>query len=411
MPEFLHLLPPDMARARWLEAATHRCPAEALLTSLASGRVTAESVRAPQAVPPFPRSEVDGYAVRAADTYGASEALPAYLEVCGEVTMGVAPTFTVRPGQAALIHTGGMLPDGADAVVMVEYTQLSRAGEVEILRPVAVGDGVIAAGEDVQAGAEVIPAGVRLRPAEIGALMALGVTTVRVARRPRVAILSTGDEVVPPEVTPQPGQVRDVNSYTLSALVAQAGGEAVLYGIVRDEREALMATARRAFAECDALVVTAGSSASARDITAEVLHALGAPGVLVHGVNTKPGRPTILGAAEGKPLAGLPGNPVSALVNAGLFVVPMVAHLQGVTRIRPAPLVRARVTVNLASEAGREDWWPVRLRATPTGWEADPIFYKSNLIFRLVEADGLLKVPADATGLALGEEADVLLWA
>ncbi len=410
MPEFLHLLPPDTARARWLAAVTHRSPTEVLPTSQAVGRVTAQSVRAPQDVPPFPRSEVDGYAVRAADTYGASEALPAYLELVGEVPMGGAAGFRLRPGQAALIHTGGMLPEGADAVVMVEYTQVSRVGEVEILRPVAVGEGVIAIGEDMRAGAEVVAAGVRLRPAEIGALMALGITALHVAQRPRVAVLATGDEVVPPERSPAPGQVRDVNSYTLSALIAKAGGEAVLYGIIPDERHALEEAVRRAFAACDALVVTAGSSASTRDITAEVLNGLGAPGVLVHGVSTKPGRPTILGAAQGKPLVGLPGNPVSALVNAGLFVVPMLDHLQGVTHSRPKAIVRARVTVNLASEAGREDWWPVRLHPTPSGWEAEPIFYKSNLIFRLAEADGLLKVPADATGLALGEEADVVLW-
>jgi len=240
--------------------------------------------------------------------------------------------------------------------------------------------------------------------------MALGITTVQVSQSPRVAVIATGDEVIPPAQTPGPGQIRDVNSYTLQAMITQAGGQAVLYGIVPDKRQALEEVVQRAFAECEALVVTAGSSASTRDITAEVLDGLGAPGVLVHGVATKPGRPTILGAASGKPLVGLPGNPVSALVNAGLFVIPMVERLQGLTHPRPAPVVRARVTLNLASEAGREDWWPVRLHAVPGGWEAEPIFYKSNLIFRLIEADGLLKVPADATGLALGEEAEVWLW-
>ncbi len=410
MPEFLQLVPPDVARARWLNAVTHRCPATSIPTADADGRVLASDILAPDPVPAFPRSEVDGYAVRAADTYGASEALPAYLTVIGEVTMGSTTSLTLGPAQAALIHTGGMLPAGADAVVMVEYTQVSRSGEVEILRPVAVGENTIAIGEDVAQGAEVLPAGLRLRPADLGALMALGITTVQVAQKPRVAVLSTGDELVSPDQVPEPGQIRDVNSYTLKALIARAGGEAILYGIVPDERQALESSVRRAFVACDALVVTAGSSASTRDITAEVLHGLGQPGVLVHGVATKPGRPTILGVADGKPLVGLPGNPVSALVNAGLFVVPMVETLQGLTRPRRAPVVRARVTLNLPSEAGREDWWPVRLHAGPEGWMAEPIFYKSNLVFRLVEADGLLKVPADATGLALGEKAEVWLW-
>lgn len=409
MPEFLHLLPPEEARQRWLPHFTHRLPSERVPTAQALGRVTAEPITASHPMPPFPRSAVDGFAVRAADTYGASESLPAYLTVMGEVPMGAAATFRVGPGQAALIHTGGMLPEGADAVVMVEYTQQAREGEVEVLRPVAVGDNVIALGEDVAQGEVVISQGVRLRAAEIGGLMALGVVQVSVVRKPRVGILSTGDEVVPPETMPGPGQVRDVNTYALSAQVRRWGGEPVAYGILPDRREALEDAARRALAECDLVVVTAGSSASVRDMTAEVLDALGEPGVLVHGVATKPGRPTILAVAEGKPVIGLPGNPVSALVNTDLFVRPALERLLGLRVLRPRPVVRARVTVNLPSEAGREDWWPVRLRATLEGWEAEPIFYKSNLVFRLVEADGLLKVPADATGIAAGEWAEVVL--
>jgi molybdenum cofactor synthesis domain len=409
MPEFLHLVPPEEARQRWLPHITHRLPTETVPTAQALGRVTAEAVVAPHPMPPFPRSAVDGYAVRAADTYGASESLPAYLTVVGEVPMGAAPAVTVGPGQAALIHTGGMLPPGADAVVMVEHTQMAREGEVEVLRPVAVGENVIALGEDVAQGETVLPPGIRIRAAEIGGLMALGIVQVPVVREPKVGILSTGDEVVAPEDVPGPGQVRDVNTYTLSAQVRRWGGVPVAYGILPDRRGALEEAARRALAECDLVVVTAGSSASVRDMTAEVLDALGEPGVLVHGVATKPGRPTILAVADGKPVIGLPGNPVSALVNTDLFVRPALERLLGMQVQRPRPVVRARVTVNLASEAGREDWWPVRLRATPEGWEAEPIFYKSNLIFRLVEADGLLKVPADATGLAAGEWAEVVL--
>ncbi len=408
MPEFLNLLPPEEALAAWLPHITHRMEAERLVSADALGRVLAEDVLAPHPMPPFDRSAVDGYAVRAADTYGASEGLPAYLEVVGEVPMGAAAAFTVGSGQAALIHTGGMLPPGADAVVMVEYTQQARAGEVEILRPVAVGENVLLEGEDVAAGAAVFPAGRRLRAAEIGGLMALGVLTVAVARRPTVGVLATGDEVVPPDAEPAPGQVRDINTYTLSAEVRRAGGVPRVYGIIPDRPAALADAAARALAECDLVVVTAGSSASTRDMTAEVLDGLGAPGVLVHGVNTKPGRPTILAAAHGKPVVGLPGNPVSALVNVGLFVLPVMARLEGEAP-RARPLLPARLTVNLPSASGREDWWPVRLRQTPEGWLAEPIFYKSNLIFALARADGLLKVPADATGLAAGEWAEIRL--
>jgi molybdopterin molybdotransferase len=296
-----------------------------------------------------------------------------------------------------------MLPVGADAVVMLEMTQIARPGEIEVLKSAAVGENILQAGEDVAVGEVVIPRGRRLRPAEIGGLMALGITQVAVARKPRIAILSSGDEVIPPAAAPRPGQVRDINSYALAALVQSQGGEAVLYGILPDKRDALAAGVSRALAECDAVVITAGSSASTRDLTAEVIQSMGEPGVLVHGVNVRPGKPTILGVCGGKAVIGLPGNPVSALVIAGLFVTPLIHHLQGRLPDPAAHQLNARLAVNLASQAGREDWVPVNLRQTAAGLEADPIFYKSNLIFSLARADGLVHIAADANGLAAGE--------
>jgi molybdopterin molybdotransferase len=263
-----------------------------------------------------------------------------------------------------LIHTGGMLPQGADGVVMVEHTQMVGTGEIETLRAVAVGENVLKVGEDVSQGEEVILQGTFLRPAEIGGLMALGITQIAVARRPRVGILSSGDEVVPPESELAPGQVRDVNAFSLSALVEEAGGEPVRYGIFPDQAEALRTGARRALAECDVVVITAGSSASARDLTAEVINDLGAPGVFVHGVNVRPGKPTILAVCDGKAVVGLPGNPVSALVIASLFVRPVIEALLGLRRGRPQASVTANLTLNLPSQAGREDWVAVRLLRT-----------------------------------------------
>jgi molybdopterin molybdotransferase len=222
---------------------------------------------------------------------------------------------------------------------------------VEVLRAVASGENVLKVGEDVAKGDEVIPAGVRLRPAEIGGLVALGFTRVRVASLPRIGILSSGDEVVPPDKIPGPGQVRDVNAYTLSALVDAAGGQPVAYGIVPDQEAALRSTAARALSECDGVVITAGSSASTRDLTAQVINALGRPGVLVHGVNVRPGKPTILAICDGKPVIGLPGNPVSALVIASLFVTPVIQALLGLRQMRPLPSVPARLALNLASQA------------------------------------------------------------
>lgn len=423
MPEFLTLLPPDEARALLLSHLLREQPitdSEFLDVPASLGRVLAEDIRAPHPLPEFQRSTVDGYAVRARDTHGASDSLPAYLNLIGEVPMGDAPSFEVGAGQCALIHTGGMLPVGADAVVMLEYTQTSRVSrdlgglpsEIEIFRAVADGENVISVGEDVAQGQLIQAKGSRMRPAEVGGLMALGIVKVKVVRRIRVGLISTGDEVIDPHQSPRPGQVRDVNSYTLGALVEKSGGVAKLYGIVADEFDALKDTAAKALSECDVVIITAGSSASTRDMTADVIRSLGAPGVLVHGINTRPGKPTILGVCDGKAVIGLPGNPVSALVNGYLFVVPVIEKLLGALP-HPKATVLARLTVNLPSQAGREDWWPVKLIANSqlltAGFDADPIFGKSNLIFTLASADGLLRIPPDATGLSAGEMVEVYL--
>jgi molybdopterin molybdotransferase len=431
MPEFIRLLPPDEARDTLLGAVQAGPLGSETVKVVASlGRVSAADVAAPHALPEFPRSTVDGYAVRARDTYGAADSLPAYLDLAGEIAMGEASELRLEPGQCALIHTGGVLPSGASAVVMLEYSQTvessdARAGGpagpgvgvIEIFRAVAEGENTIAVGEDIVRGTTVLKKGHRIGPATVGALLALGIVEIEVARRPRVALISTGDEVVDPSTTTRLGQVRDVNSYTLSAVIEQAGGIPDRYGIVRDDSSALRSLASIALAACDVVVITAGSSASTRDTTAAVIDSLGSPGVLVHGINTRPGKPTILGVCEGKALIGLPGNPVSALVNGYMFLVPLIEKLLG-TQPRLKASIRARLTTNLASEAGREDWWPVKL-ATRSGVpaehgfaqgelpSAEPVFGKSNFIATLATADGIIRIPAAATGLAGGEEVDV----
>ena len=242
--------------------------------------------------------------------------------------------------------------------------------------------------------------------------MALGITSIQASKKPRVGLLSTGDEVIDPSQTPRYGQVRDINSYTLGALVEKTGGEAVRYGIFSDSFQVLQEAAAKALSECDVIIITAGSSASTRDMTAEVIRTLGEPGVLVHGINTRPGKPTILGVCNGKAVIGLPGNPVSALVNGYLFVVPVIEKLLGALP-KPKATVQAKLTVNLPSQAGREDWWPVKLivnrKSSIVNYEAEPIFGKSNLIFTLASADGLLRIHPDATGLSAGEIVEVVL--
>jgi len=424
MPEFLTLLPPDEAR----ELLLSHLPApiidsETIDVTSSLGRVLAEDIVAPHPLPEFQRTTVDGYVVRASDTFGASDSLPAYLTLIGEVPMGDAPAFELGAGQCALIHTGGMLPAGADAAVMLEYTQSAHENEIEIFRAVADGENVIRVGEDVAEGQIVQAKGSLMRPAEIGGLMALGIMRVNVVRKIIVGLISTGDEVVHPSQSPRPGQVRDVNSFTLAALVEKSGGTAKVYGIVPDSLDALTAAASQALSECEMVLITAGSSASTRDMTAEVIRSLGEPGVLVHGINTRPGKPTILGVCNGQAVIGLPGNPVSALVNGYLFVVPVIENLLGMLP-KPKATLLAHLTVNLPSQAGREDWWPVRLlrpKPIPAGadstsfpegkveYQADPIFGKSNLIFTLAAADGLLRIHPDATGLSAGEMVEVIL--
>jgi len=336
--------------------------------------------------------------------------MPGYLKVVGEILMGTVPELEVGEGQAVVIHTGGMLPSGADAVVMIEDTQAVDDTEIEVLKPVADGQNVLQEGEDVQPGDVVIQAGTRIRAQEIGGLLALGFGEVEVAEVPRVAILSTGDEVVPPSEEPAPGQVRDINSYTLSALVERAGGRPVRYGIIPDNAEALETIAKQAHSEHHMLLITAGSSVSERDITADVIAELGEPGILVHGIALRPGKPTILSLCDGVPVVGLPGNPVSALVVAGLFVLPAIRKLQGYRGPEWSPTISASLQTNVSSVAGREDWLPCRLIVTSDGLEAEPVFGRSNLIFTLVRADGLVRIPAASTGLDAGEEVEVRLF-
>lgn len=422
MPEFLTLLPPDEAREKLLShLSAPEVDSVSIDVSSALGCITAADVFAPHPLPDFQRTTVDGYAVRARDTFGATDSLPAYLNLIGEVPMGDAPSFEIGAGQCALIHTGGMLPNGADAVVMLEYTQHTseisndvgnQPLEIEIFKSVADGENLIRIGEDVAQNQLVIPKGTQIRPAEIGGLMALGITSVNVAKKPRVGLISTGDEVIDPAQTPRPGQVRDINSYTLGALVEKSGGVAIRYGIFGDSFQLLKEAAAKALSECDLVIITAGSSASTRDMTAEVIRQLGEPGVLVHGINTRPGKPTILGVCNGKAVIGLPGNPVSALVNGYLFVVPVIEKLLSMLP-KPKATVQAKLTVNLPSQAGREDWWPVKLvvsgQSSMVNYQADPIFGKSNLIFTLASADGLLRIHPDATGLSAGEMVEVVL--
>jgi molybdopterin molybdotransferase len=361
--------------------------------------------------------------VRARDLFGAGEGSPAYLELQGSIDIETPPDFDLRPGHCAGIVTGGSLPEGADAVVMVEHTQDMGAATIEVRRAVAPGENVMLRGEDAEAGAVALAAGRVLRPQEVGLLAALGVSRVTVRRRPRVGIVSTGDELVPVEDVPRPGQVRDVNSATLAALVRRAGGVPVQYGLVPDEQAALDAALATGAAECDVLLVSGGSSVGVRDLTLTAVRSLHGAEVLCHGVAVSPGKPLILARVEQggavKAVWGLPGQVASAQVVMQVLGAPFLRRLAGDARAldleRPDPARPARRAVlarNLASKQGREDYVRVRLEQDPGEPlpRAVPVLGKSGLLRTLLHSNGLVRIPADAEGLEAGEELDVRLF-
>ena len=317
------------------------------------GRVLAADVKADLDLPGFSRSTMDGYAVAAASTFGASEANPAYLTLKGTVAMGQTPTFDIGPGEAAGIATGGMLPSGADAVVMVEHTDALDSTTIEVYGSVAPGQHVIFAGEDYARDSLVLTAGTRIRSQEAGLLAAFGQPTVRVFENPRVGIISTGDEVVPVDQVPAPGRIRDINTHTLSGQVRASGGVPVAYGIVGDDFDSLQKACRRALDETDMVLVSGGSSVGVRDFTVRVMESLDQSRILVHGISISPGKPTILARAGGKPLWGLPGHVVSAMVVFSVVVRPFLEAMAGLGQDSAAPQqIPARLSRNVPSAQG-----------------------------------------------------------
>ncbi len=399
MKEFFQVVDLDQARARagrFAPVGTERVPLSAGL-----GRVLAADLVAEEDLPGFPRSTMDGYAVCARSTFGASPSAPALLTVTGAVEMGRPAREAVGPGQAVRILTGGMVPPGADAVVMVEHTEPVDETAIEVTRAVAPGENVIAADEDARRGDLLRRRGARLRPQDLGLGAALGVTELEVFLRPVVAVLSTGDEIVPAEATPGPGQVRDVNRHTLAGFVERAGGTALPLGIVRDDFDALLGAVREALAAADAVLLSGGSSVGARDLTLAVLEALPGTEVLFHGIAVRPGKPTILADAGGKALWGLPGHVASAMV---VFHVLVRHQLERLAGARPEPPVRvpARLTRNVASVHGRRDFLRVRLEEEEGGLAAVPVPGKSGLLRTMARADGLVEIGRDVEGLEEG---------
>jgi len=394
------------------------------------GRITVCELQSPEDLPLFVKSTVDGYAIRAADTFGASEATPIYLEVLGEVMMGSGkvidisgrqiPRATLPNNAAICIPTGGMLPDSADGVVMVEYTQPcqgEKGNVIEVTRAVAPSENVIQRGEDIRKGESLFPKGHQLRPQDIGILAGLGMTTVAVFRRPSVAILSTGPEVCPVDTVPEKGKVRDINAYTLAAVVRESGGEPRTLGICPDDPQELKERVGAALELADCVLISGGSSVGTRDYTFQVITDLGPPGVLVHGLSIRPGKPTIIGQSGLVPIIGLPGHPASAMVVAHAIVRPVVQRLSGLclspmeSTLRHVPhTIKAILTRNVPSPPGKEDFVRVTVTEQKGHFRATPLFGKSGLISPLIRAHGMFRIPADAEGAYEGDEIEVRLF-
>jgi len=379
----------------------------------ASKRVLAEDIIAKENIPGFNRATVDGYALKAGDTFGASDGLPAYLEVIGEIRMSEIPSLLVCSGQTARISTGGMLPEGADAVVMLEYTEQIDETMIEANRPVALWENVLRADEDIKKGEILLKKGQLLRPQDIGLLAALGWGTVLVYKKPGVAIISTGDEIVPVHSQPKPGQVRDINLYALGASVEEIGAIPHYRDIIPDDELALEKELRKCIEsdEIDMVLISGGSSVGSRDYTLKVLNHLGSPGVLVHGLALKPGKPTIISLNNQKPIIGLPGHPVSTLIVFESIVKKILSDLKG--EILPLGLnrtVEALLENNIASEGGREEFIRVILKKKDGKFWAVPVLGKSGMISTLAKADGYIVIGLNQEGLYQGDLVTVYLF-
>lgn len=378
----------------------------------AFGRVTARDVISPEDIPPHPRATMDGYAVRARDTFGAMESLPSYFEIAGEVAMGEKPDRPVAAGTCQRIATGGFMPPGADAVVMLEHTVEADRRMIEVTQPVASGGNVIQAGEDMRRGDVLVSAGHRLRPADIGLLAGAGIVSAPVRRRARMGIISTGDEIVPHTETPPPGKMRDINGLNIAALSKASGAVPRFYGIAPDDEAALRVMLERAISENDLVILSGGSSVGSRDAAARVMDSLGwndQGNIVVHGIAMKPGKPVIIAFAGDKPLFGLPGHPAAVSVSFNAVVRLAIDKISGLSDTRIPRILHARLARSLNSAAGRRDFIRVKIERMdgPPGFSAIPLLGKSGAISTIARADGYVVIAEERQGIAEGEMVEV----
>ena len=407
MSQFLNVVSPTEAIAI-MSKNLSQVSSEIIDTDCSLGRVLSSDKVAEIQLPEFLRSSMDGYSVKASNTFGATEDLPAYLEVVGEIDMGHQVVPSISAGQAVTAYTGGMLADGADSVVMIEHTSMTGDGLLQVFRPVAKGENTIRPGEDFYFGDFIGKYGDVITTGTLGALLALGIDKVEVYRQLTVGVISSGDELVAPGVPTKLGQTRDINVYTIAAQIEKLGMGHVKFPLVEDNVESLQSAGMEALESCDALLYTSGSSLSSRDLTSQVIQSLGEPGVIAHGISVKPGKPTVLGITSGKPVIGLPGNPVSALTVFDFVVDPILRHISG-RKTLPYQTVTAILQTDLPSERGRTDFVRVALKEIESSLTAVPIWGKSNSISVFSETVGYVQVSSEQSGLYKGTKVKVRL--
>ena len=408
------LIAVEQALDLMLHSSPLRTPDEIEITIEEAHRcILSRDIFSPEDLPHFTKSTVDGYAVRASDTFGATEGFPSYLKIKDEVHMGEVPLFSITKGETAKIATGGMLPDGSDSVVMLEHTQLIDETTIEVVKPASPGGHVIQIGEDVKKGECILEKGTRLKPQDIGVLAGLGITSMKVFRKPTVSIIGTGDEIVLPEKTLAPGQVRDINSYTLSGLIQDAGGTAQRKGIFKDEYLSIKGIMEKCLKDSHMILITGGSSVGSKDLTEKVINDGGEPGVLFHGVSLKPGKPTIGGIVKHVPVFGLPGHPAAIVICFKLLVQPVLHRIAGLhvhKKYEITKNIRARISKNISSSPGREEHIGVTLEERAGEMWATPLLGKSGLITTLSQADGTAVIPLNKLGVHEGDFVDVQLF-
>lgn len=415
MREFLELNSPEKF---WQEIKSFlsdkSLETEKLSLENSLGRILAENIYSPVDLPPFSRSTVDGYAVRAADTAGASASMPTYFEIAGSIEMGETTELKLKSGQAAAIPTGGMLPEGADAVLMIEDTEKIEEKTIESFKALAAGQNLVQQAEDIAQGELLFKKGHKIMARDIGALAGLGITEFKGTARARVSVISTGDELIPAEAEARTGQIRDINSYSLSSYLNKIGAAAKKVGIIEDKFESLKEAVKNELKQ-DLVLISGGSSVGIKDMTIDLLNSLGEPGVLLHGLAIKPGKPTILAIIEDTIVMGLPGHPASAWTVNNVLVSEIVRVLNGEKKAAEIGsqdnkyLIKAELTRSLVSDKGREEYIPVRIQRKNDKLLAEPLLGKSSLITNLAYGDAVLKVPSSQEGKEKGEIVELSL--